>query len=292
MYKRKNYIVNKEIQYGMIATFLLLVICAMVIFSVGFVAYYLVTGLVGENVYDEFIEVSRQVVMRIRPLQEDEIKNPVALAKKIVAGSDPVSSFISQNTSWHALKAFDLDDPSQDSFEVQKILTINLNIFLKNLIREGLRFYTPERFAGLNLKAQLSEQAKRLDNLQSSEAYDLNLRLLAEAYPQEITLAAKIDDQKMLSFSFQKSYPGLKRYELVLPPIILNNLILMVLIVIIGIFYSHRIAGPLLRIEQDINRAINGEKVVIKLRKKDKLKPLSEQINKLIQELEKARAKK
>lgn len=81
--------------------------------------------------------------------------------------------------------------------------------------------------------------------------------------------------------------PPINRAELILPPLLINNLIIVVMIAGIGIFYSHRIAGPVYRMEQDIGRVLSGEKgVAIRLRKKDKLKSLAAKINLLIKELE------
>ena len=82
--------------------------------------------------------------------------------------------------------------------------------------------------------------------------------------------------------------PPVNRIELILPPVLINNLIILIVISIIGIFYSHKIAGPVYRIQEDIKRVLGGEKdVVIKLRKNDKLKELAEQVNKLIEEYNK-----
>ena len=61
MYKRKTYIINKEFQYGLIATFLIIVVCSLLLFSAGFVVFFTVTGMAGENAFDEFIEITRQV---------------------------------------------------------------------------------------------------------------------------------------------------------------------------------------------------------------------------------------
>ncbi|GAH88998.1 unnamed protein product, partial [marine sediment metagenome] len=82
----------------------------------------------------------------------------------------------------------------------------------------------------------------------------------------------------------------INRFELLLPSILINNLVIMVLIAVIGIFYSHRIAGPAYRIGQEIQRVLNGETGVnIRLRKKDKLKELAASVNALIEELDKKR---
>lgn len=81
---------------------------------------------------------------------------------------------------------------------------------------------------------------------------------------------------------------GLNRVEIVVPPILLNNLIIMVIISVLGIFYSHKIAGPVFRIDQDINKALAGEKGVrINLRKGDKLQELAAKVNKLLEAYEK-----
>jgi hypothetical protein len=52
--------------------------------------------------------------------------------------------------------------------------------------------------------------------------------------------------------------------------------------------YSHRIAGPVYRMQKDIEKALEGEKGVrVHLRKKDKLKDLAEKVNALIDAYEK-----
>ena len=82
---------------------------------------------------------------------------------------------------------------------------------------------------------------------------------------------------------------GVKRWELVLPAILVNNLIIMILVSIIGIHYSHRIAGPVFRISQDIGRILEGEKGVrIKLRSNDGLQNLARMVNLLARRLDAA----
>jgi methyl-accepting chemotaxis protein len=78
------------------------------------------------------------------------------------------------------------------------------------------------------------------------------------------------------------------RFKLVLPPILNNNLVIMIIISVLGIFYSHRIAGPVYRMQQDIEKALGGEKGVrVQLRKGDKLKDLATKVNALIEAYEK-----
>ncbi len=76
---------------------------------------------------------------------------------------------------------------------------------------------------------------------------------------------------------------GVKRWEIVLPPILINNLFILIIISLIGILYSHRIAGPAHKMTRELGRALRGEAGVrLSLRKKDGLKELSEKINELL----------
>jgi len=87
-------------------------------------------------------------------------------------------------------------------------------------------------------------------------------------------------------FMVSREFPGLKRWELIVPPLLINNLIIIVIIAVIGLFYSHRIAGPIYRIRMDIEKVLAGEKDIrIVLRKKDSLKEIADSINQLIERL-------
>ena len=48
----------------------------------------------------------------------------------------------------------------------------------------------------------------------------------------------------------------------ILPPLLLNDLAIMVVAIVIGIVMSHRIAGPIYRIAEDIDRVLSGERGV------------------------------
>jgi len=156
--KRRNYIIDKSFQFKFIATFLVIIVISMALFSAGFALYYWVMYMAGDNIFAEVISIHKQVV-------------------EVDANGNAVKKSIEK--------------------------------------------------------------------------------------------------------------PGYNRLELVLPPLLINNLIIMVLISIIGIFYSHRIAGPVYRIEKDITRSLAGEKNVrIHLRKHDKLQSLADQVNTLLDRLE------
>ena len=77
--------------------------------------------------------------------------------------------------------------------------------------------------------------------------------------------------------------------ELILPPLLINNLAIMAFVIVVGIFASQRIAGPIYRMEMDIDRVLAGEKGVrVKIRKRDNFPILAEKVNGLIERSEKA----
>ncbi len=66
-----------------------------------------------------------------------------------------------------------------------------------------------------------------------------------------------------------------------------NSVSIVLLIFVIGILITHRIAGPLYHIEAKLDKALRGEHIVlIHLRKGDELQELAHKINALFQELE------
>jgi methyl-accepting chemotaxis protein len=72
----------------------------------------------------------------------------------------------------------------------------------------------------------------------------------------------------------------------ILPSILVNDLVIMVLLVVVGIFLTHRIAGPVFRVQRDIDRVLEGEKHVrVRFRRHDAFPELAEKVNKLIERI-------
>ena len=106
---------------------------------------------------------------------------------------------------------------------------------------------------------------------------------------QIITERAVVEDgvEKIIEVPSTKTIVGVKRWELVLPAILVNNLLIMIIVSIIGIRYSHRIAGPVYRIKHDIERVLAGETgVKVKLRSADRLQDLADRVNQLIRRVD------
>lgn len=66
--------------------------------------------------------------------------------------------------------------------------------------------------------------------------------------------------------------------------------IIFVLIFIWGVFISHKFAGPIHRLEEDLAKILSGDlSVRIQFRKKDKLDELATQLNQVLDDLEKSK---
>jgi nitrogen fixation/metabolism regulation signal transduction histidine kinase len=166
-YRRKKYLVDKQFQFRLVGTFMVLVFISLFIFSAGTALYYWIRYMVGDNIFNEFIIVHKQV------------------------------------------------DVLDESGNVVK-------------------------------------------------------------------------DTEGNTVTRSEAQPPLNRLELILPPMLLNILVILIVIAFIGIIYTHRIAGPVYRIGQDIKRVLEGAPgVKIRLRRGDKLKDLAQQVNLLIEKLEK-----
>ena len=76
----------------------------------------------------------------------------------------------------------------------------------------------------------------------------------------------------------------------ILPWLLLNDLAIMVLAIVVGIFATHRIAGPIFRMESDIDGVLGGETgVSVRLRRTDAFPGLALKVNQLIEKVERAR---
>ena len=111
------------------------------------------------------------------------------------------------------------------------------------------------------------------DNL-FREFFDIN---------KQVFVTEQSDNGEAVRTSQTKTVHGVKRWEIVVPPILINNMLIMIVISVIGVFYSHRIVGPVYRINRDLQRVLDGEReVAVKLRGKDQFHELAKRVNVLI----------
>jgi methyl-accepting chemotaxis protein len=76
----------------------------------------------------------------------------------------------------------------------------------------------------------------------------------------------------------------------ILPALLINDLAIMVIMIVVGIFVTHRVAGPVYRIETEIDKVLAGQTGVrVHLRRHDSFPDLAEKVNKLIERIDDSR---
>ncbi len=77
---------------------------------------------------------------------------------------------------------------------------------------------------------------------------------------------------------------GGERFLSLFPPILINDIVIMIFLIVAGIVLTHRIAGPVFRVLSDIERVLAGEKGVrVHFRRGDSFPELAEKVNELIE---------
>lgn len=80
-----------------------------------------------------------------------------------------------------------------------------------------------------------------------------------------------------------EAQPPIRRWEVVLPALLINNVLVLVLLTAIALWYSHRITGPIYRISKDLSSALEGRRgVTIQLRRNDEFRDLALLLNRLL----------
>ncbi|WP_455381663.1 hypothetical protein [Salinispira pacifica] len=108
-------------------------------------------------------------------------------------------------------------------------------------------------------------------------------------YKQVETVKTVTVDGKPITQRFYETQaqPATTRLQLILPALLLNNLLIMIALALMAVWYSHKVAGPVYRIKHVINRTLAGEREQrIYLREGDELKDLAEKINTLFERID------
>ncbi|MBN1898207.1 MAG: methyl-accepting chemotaxis protein [Spirochaetes bacterium] len=72
-------------------------------------------------------------------------------------------------------------------------------------------------------------------------------------------------------------------FEIIVPIILISMFTISLFMIVYGVFYSHRIAGPIYRLKKTLDAIASGHlNFMVRLRKKDKFKEMAEHMNNLI----------
>ena len=76
------------------------------------------------------------------------------------------------------------------------------------------------------------------------------------------------------------------RFALIIGPLVINTFIFIIITIVFGVFYSHRLAGPVYRINISLDRIIAGDSdFEVRLRKTDAFQHIGEKLNLLLDKI-------
>lgn len=113
-------------------------------------------------------------------------------------------------------------------------------------------------------------------------------------YRQEQKLeSVEVDGRTIERRSYvSEAMPQTTRWALILPPLLLNNAIIVAVLLVFAIRSANRLGGPVYRMSTDIRRALAGESGVrIHLRRGDEMGDLAQRVNDLLDALELAESR-
>lgn len=164
---------------------------------------------------------------------------------------------------------------------MKKVIFILLNILLLNI----------SLFALSSKEIELLDAVKRGDYdtvVEIMEEEKIRPVIYDESGQSLLHIAVANGNYKIVSALLKKKNPFIPtdRFLSALPVVALIAIIFLVLSFLFGIIYSHKLAGPIYRIEKSVLQLINGSRdFKIKLRKGDEFQKLAETINRLIEYL-------
>lgn len=106
-------------------------------------------------------------------------------------------------------------------------------------------------------------------------------------YNEYITIERRVPNPEQTGGYKTLSITGVRRWHIILPVLVLNNLAIMLTMTVVGILHTHRIAGPAYKMGRVISAYLDGEpREKIVLREKDQLGALATSINRLLLRIE------
>lgn len=128
--------------------------------------------------------------------------------------------------------------------------------------------------------------------IQSERQYEENVyfqvKNINEIIPEDVTTTPSLDDirdQQIISEYFEMAPKT--PFDISLLPLIWMSILFIVLIIIFGLFISHKMAGPVYRIKKTLKEVSDGNidvnEVKFRLRKRDELKDLVDALNEFLE---------
>ena len=258
--KRSNYLIDKSFQLNFIVKFIALIVTCAVLSGVILAGYYYLSH---DMVLNKGEEMYLRVEKPIIPQKQSLIKDAQVSADKQYAVLNGNLYIVDNETMY----------PVYDSkkYRMEKE-TLEMLVSSTG---------TNERWARVPAPRGYSVKEGKL----GKTILDGGKKVFSE-----IKQPVRTDDQK-IDLNSLKIKGVYDRFDLVWPALLFSTLLFMVISVIFGIFFTHRLAGPIYRISISLDRMIAGDfGFHIKLRRTDAFQHIASKLNTLMQVIDRKQA--
>jgi len=252
--KRSNYLIDKSFQLNFIVKFIALIVTCAVLSGVILAGYYYLSHDMVLNKGEEmYLRVEKPIVPQKQSLIKDAQVSP---DKKFAVLNENL--YIVDNDTMY---------PVYDSkkYRMEKE-TLEMLVSVAGTNERWARVPAPR---GYSVK----------DGKLGKTILDGGKNVFSE-----IKQPVRTDVDKKIDLNSLKIKGVYDRFDLVWPALLFSTLLFMVISVIFGIFFTHRLAGPIYRISISLDRMIAGDfGFHIKLRRTDAFQHIASKLNTLMQ---------
>lgn len=267
--KRSNYMIDKSFQVNFVVKFIILIVSCAILSGIFLAVYYYIT-------HDIVISNGKEIYVR---LMQKEV--PIPKKQPVPAGLQTVTragrTYTVQQGMLYLVDGKTMYPTyNQAIFRLQQVRQGNRTVLQLQMeeLRNGKKVFAAfqDRLPGYVVKDGV---------LGEEQQYEGKLTF-TQIKPS--VSGTSDDDFKDINV---KDIKGIyDRFDLIIWPLITNTLIFILITIVFGIFYSHRLAGPIYRINISLERIISGDlDFQVRLRRTDAFQHIGERLNALLDRL-------
>jgi len=266
--KRSKYLIDKEFQLNFISKFIVLVVACAFISAIVLGLFYFVK-------YDMVINNGEEILLRYeQPEKNDAVKQTVNKNAKIVRINN--NSFTVKGGNLYLIVNKTMYPAYlRGSFRIKTASDKTISIERYN--------FAAQKWTKFRTNADYKVIKGKFGKMMKSGGKTIFVTINKPVYKG-------FNKAGIVTANIKGTTD---RFGIALPALILSTIIFIITATIFGIFFTHKMAGPIYRIDKSLDRIANGDyDFKIKLREHDSFQHIARGINKVIDSLQKPATKK
>jgi len=258
--------IDKSFQFNFVVKFIILIVSCAILSGLFLAVYYYITHDIvisnGKEIYARLVQKKVEVPEKKPLSRQDTI---ITLQRKKLTVKSGMLYLVDNKTIYPTFH--------QGVFRIATIKQRN-----KNVLQLQMQTTQRNRSIFVPFLRRLQQYAVK-DGVLGQE-----LRLAGKIVFEPITPPVRsISGQKFDNIDVSDIKGIYDRFDLIIWPLITSTLIFILITIVFGIFYSHRLAGPVYRINLSLERIISGDvDFEVRLRKTDAFQHIGERLNILL----------